>query len=179
LQHRRHRQCAAALPGIPAPPCRTCWKQRLPETPRARASTSTISRSSASTMSRRWRSRRCRAGIIRARAGSCPRSFCRRLSGPVCSACSTTSCWSVRVRTRGRSAPCMATRSRSTSMSRDGGLAGAIWSHRSRGCSIATVWRPAGSRSNSQAQVLHTMGCHMGQGNLYGAPGRLERPASR
>jgi len=36
-----------------------------------------------------------------------------------------------------------------------------------------------GVGTNSQARVLHSMGCHMGQGRLYGAPGRLERPPPR
>ena len=30
-----------------------------------------------------------------------------------------------------------------------------------------------GIETGSQARVLHTMGCHMGQGRLFGAPGRI------
>jgi diguanylate cyclase len=44
---------------------------------------------------------------------------------------------------------------------------------------IGAVVIADGVETDSQAHVLHTMGCHMGQGRLFGAPGRLAPSANR
>ena len=40
---------------------------------------------------------------------------------------------------------------------------------------VGAVVIAQGIETDNQARVLHTMGCHMGQGGLFGAPGRLAR----